>query len=291
MSTETPSRRRRPTGKANGEKKAETTAPVAENAESQAVETPQEPSKPRRPRIEPVPVPAELEGQTVTGIIYDLIRIAPNKLPSFGFIMLGETAGSPETTPRIYFGRKEFSDEVHRFPRKGYVVTFTVTKDEQGRFAATGIKLNDAGRVVADAQKAEYDAKKAAAKAAAPAAVTPAPVTPPAPATTEEPVAAAEKTKKPKKKNNKPRETVSLNLKISVEGHPDTKDVEVKLNRQLGQLKRDVMKIFATSGKFEMLHVTEENKEGTFLTGAVLKTLKNDDRVHFKLVKEEEASA
>lgn len=249
------SRRRRPT-------KAATVKPTS----PETGESVEKATRPPRPRIENIPVPEEAVGKQHLGRISDVIRKGQVPRPLFGFINMADNVEPVASVPRIYFKRMDYSDPKHIYPRRGYQVLFTVSRGEDGKFFATNVVLTEKGKEEADANKLKADEAKAAKLAAAP----------PATKTTE--------SKPPAKKNlkpRKPRNDTVVTLQVTLEGSEGSQTVEAKIGRQLGVLKRDTIKLFGAEGDFTMNHVSDENPAGVFLTTAILKTLKDGDRLHF----------
>lgn len=261
-------------------------------------------NRPRKPRVETVDLSDDQLGKTVTGTICDVIRMGEFNRPAFGFINLGDNVEPVEDIPRIYFNRKQYLDESHRYPRRGYCVEFVVNKDDEGRFYASDVRLTEQGRVAADLQKLEFDKSKAE-RASTSGPATTFTSKPPRTETRNEPRTvtrneprtetgsesrneARNDSRPPNRRTRRPIDDKVVNLKISVEGKEGVKDVEFKVGRALGALKRDVMRIFNARGNFVMKHITDEEDEGTFLTVAILKTLEDGDRVHFAIEDEEE---
>lgn len=258
------SSRRRPN------KTATEAAPAATTAETSEKRT-------RPPRVETVPVPDEFVGKTYIGRISDVIRMGvPKPRPAFGFINIGPNVEPEENVPRIYFKRSDYTDpeEIHYLPRRGFEVEFTVNKSEEGKFFATGVKLTPAGRAEANINKQKADEAKAAKIAAG---VIPAPSSGKAKADSRPP-ARARTARKPREHDD-----TSVKLLITLEGKPGTKELEVKLGRPLGMLKRDVIKEFGAEGDFTINHVTADAPAGIFLTIPIFKNLKDGDKLHFAI--------
>lgn len=302
------SSRRRPNTKAPRgppKKQAETTtpAPVAATP-APVVEKAARP--PRPPRVETAPITEDFVGKTFVGRISDVILHGqPIRRPVFGFINIGDNVEAVESVPSIFFKRSEFNDADHRYPRRGYQVEFTVSKNEEGKFFAVNVHLTPAGKAEADENKKKADEAKAARKEAA-AAATPAPV-----ATTPAPVAAVKTTTKPTKTTATPKPTTTstptpapvvksedgaakkksaakkvkndtiVQLKVTLEGKPESHTVDVKVGAPLGGLKKEIIKLFNATGDFKINHVTSENPEGTYLSMSILRSLKNGDHIHF----------
>lgn len=248
MSGEGESRRRRPN-----------------NADSNTAATTEK--RTPRERIETPPIPDNFVGKTIEGRISDIglitLRNSNRKIPAFGFINFSDNIESSADTPKIYFRKNEFSDAEFVFPRRGYYVTFTVNKGEDGRFNATGVTLTEKGKVEARAQKKEFDEKKAAKAPAAPAVTSPA-----TNKAAEKPAAKAEN---PRKK----QEYRVVKLVASAEGKNGDHEVSFEIGRSLGTLKKDLINHFQVADNFVISH------NGTVLTSAIVKTLKDGDRIHF----------
>jgi hypothetical protein len=245
---------------------------ATESAPAATTETSEKRTRP--PRVETVPVPESYVGKTFTGRISDVIRVGvPKSRPAFGFINIGPNVEPEESTPRIYFKRGDYLDpeEVHYLPRRGFEVEFTVNKSEEGKFYATGVKLTAAGREEANVNKQKADEAKAAKIVAG---VIPAPTAGKAKADSRS--AGRPRTRKPREHDD-----TTVKLLISLDGKPGTKEIDVKLGRPLGALKRDVIKEFEAEGDFIINHVTADAPAGTFLTIPIFKTLKDGDRLHF----------
>jgi len=261
MSSTTPaaeSSRRRRAPKPAAQPETATTEPIVERQ-----------SKPRPPRVETAPVPESAVGNTFVGRISDVVRVGfPKGRPAFGFINLGDNVEPTEAVPRIYFKKSDYNDAKHYFPRRGYQVTFVVNKNEEGRFYATDVQLTEAGLAEADAQKAKADEAKAAKAATTPAAAT----------STEVKGDGAKRERGPR--TRKPKVEATLKLNVSIEGYEGVKVAEVKVG-PLGLLKKQVIKLFDAAGEFVINHVSPTNPGGEFLTVAILRSLKDGDRLHF----------
>lgn len=125
------------------------------NVEKTADEQHREPREARQPReiIESPDLPEELFGKTLSGKISDIVKRGRGQ---FGFIFVGE--GPRNETPRVYFSFNNYTETKYP-PRKGYLVEFECGKDDSGRSFAQDVRLTEEGlkeaeeRVVADQSK------------------------------------------------------------------------------------------------------------------------------------------
>lgn len=121
----------------------------------------------QRERPQSAPVPPELVGKSgVEGKIYDIVRKGRG---NFGFINLqqqpdatGEEGQQPRNRaeiPRIYFNFKDYEGPF--VPRRGYLVSFSVTQDDAGRPYASLVRLTPKGLEEATKRDEEIKAKAA----------------------------------------------------------------------------------------------------------------------------------
>jgi len=215
------------------------------------------PERAPRVRAEGVPVPKEFVGQTKTGLISDVLK---TRLGSgqFGFILVGGDV-SKENAPRIYFNFTDFTDSEFR-ARKGYAVSFTVTEDENSRFAAKNVVLTAAGKVTAAEREKEMAER---------AAVSPVP---------------AGKKGKPRR-GRAPRETDqrTVNLNVTNSAAAGQKTIEAKVGDSLGKLKHLCISAFES----EDITLQVYHADGRLLTKEILTAMQDGDSVHLAPKKEE----
>ncbi len=209
-----------------------------------------------------VPIPEDMFNTTQEGRITDTLktRIGGSR---FGFILIGQ--GKPETLPRIYFKYEDFSDDEF-VPRRGYMVTFSVEKDDQGRFVAKNVSLTEDGKEKAAIREVQIKAQQDAQEAAG-----------------AEGGAAAEK--KPKKAR-KPRaiNDREVTLKLTAEGFEGEREVVAKLGESLGKLKHTCITAFE-SDKIQL----NVFKGDTLLTKSILREMADGDAINLKEMAKEDA--
>lgn len=232
--------RRRPAKKSEGE----------EVAGEESKET-----KPRRarPEIKTIPVPEGLVGKTATGKIFDVSRGYRN---NFGFILIDIADSTAAEKPKIYFNLTEFDSSAH-IARRGYQVTFTVSKDEKDRFAATKVVLTAEGKVAAEQRDVRIAEEKVQREAAAAAA---------------EANGEAKKEEKPRRvRTPNPNRDITINVTMSVDGQ-EAKVIEVKPFNSIGRLKYSAIEAFQIPISYEILTASGER-----LNKTLLRALKDGD--------------
>jgi hypothetical protein len=181
----------------------------------------------------------------------------------FGFILIGQ--GEPKTLPRIYFKYEDFSDDSY-VPRRGYMVTFVVEKDEQERYVAKNVSLTEEGKEKAAIREVQIKAQQEAQEAG-----------------TGE--GDAEGGEKKAKKTRKPRaiDTREVTLKLTAEGFEGEKEVVAKLGESLGKLKHTCITAFESENT--LLNVFSGD---TLLTKHILREMADGDAINLREVAKEE---
>ena len=236
----------------------------------------EEPREPREPRVS-VPVPNELIGKVAKGTV-SFIKTA------FGFIELddGDSEKPREGLPRIYFKRKDFTDEKFQ-ARRGYLVTFTVSKDEDKIFASD-VKLTTAGQASAVAINEVIAKKKEEAKALkAQAAAEKKPATT---TTTGENGDIAKKARRPRKSVER-----VVKVKVTSDGKSEEVTIDLILKKQtkLGQVKAIACKAIDVPLNYNIY--SQSNGESVFFTKAILNKLQDGGHIHLKEGPEKEEPA
>ena len=210
-------------------------------------------TKPRRTReFKDIPIPEDLVGKTSSGKIFDVSRGYRN---NFGFILIDLAGAAASEKPKIYFNLTEY-DSTEHIARRGYQVTFSVVKDEQGRFAATKVALTAEGKVAAK----ERDIKIAEEKVQRDAAAA------------SKPDGESKEEKKPRRvRTPNPNRDITINVSVSVEGQP-AKVLEVKPFNSIGRLKYSAIEAFQIPISYEIL-----TSSGERLNKTLLRALKDGD--------------
>jgi hypothetical protein len=179
----------------------------------------------------------------------------------FGFIRIND---GNEFSPSIYFTLQQYRGT--EFLRRGYVVDFTVSVDEQGRNYAAEINLSEESKAAAAEWNSKYEQRRnerAGDESAPPA---------------------------PRRSPRQPRKEFddrSITLRATCEGHKEEKTVQFQTSRSVGKLKSIVTIEFGAPLEYKVYHLpTEDPASGIFLTKSVLATLKDNDRVHLGASKE-----
>lgn len=240
--------------------------PVGNGKKAEDNETPAEDkSKPRRVRseVKSLPVPVELVGKEATGKIFDIIK---RFQAGYGFIFIDTENSSPKEKPKIYFNLKDF-DETEFAARRGYLVKFTILKDEKDRFYATTIKLTEEGKAGAIQREARIAATRAEDEA-------------------EGKITEA----KPRRARNPPNESV-VNLQVSCEGKKEVHTIAAKQYQSIGGLKYAAAELFGVPMTYTIFcQKSAENPNGVKLNKVILKGMQDGDSV-FMAPGEEEVKA
>eukprot|EP01039_Chlorochromonas_danica_P000499 gene499-538_t len=260
-------RRRRPNSQGErGPRKApaEAAAPKAAAAATDAA--PRE-TTPRPPRPPAVPVPEDLQGKTVVGVVSTLVRRGKF---NFGFITIGED----ESAPSIYFNPSGLVDP-KLYLRRGYEVELLVTKDEEGRATAKDIKLTPKGEQAKAENDAIFEAKRKERAAAPPAAAAAA-------------EGAVETEKKSKPRTRKPRGPVqegdAISFVVTSQDSNEQKTVETHTLVSLGKLKTVAAKLFDAPLSYQIFLV--DNGKKVRLDKELFSGLKSGDKIHLAAAEE-----
>ena len=239
--------RRRP----NGGRRRGPRKPAGEKAEGAVAEAaaPRE----RRERPESIPVPAAFVGQTKVGVVSAIIRKGRVR---FGFINICAGPEIDENTPRIYFSFAQLADAATTI-RRGYVVSFKVSNDEQGRAFAEYIALTEEGKKIAAAKEADIAQKRV-----------------------ERPVVEGEAAVKRAPRERRVAEDKLVTLNVTCEGKTGTKAIEFNFAQSVGKLKNIATTAFDAPVEYNVFHVSAANPAGVFLTKAILVTLGAGDQLH-----------
>jgi hypothetical protein len=231
--------------RSSGSRRRGPRAPRAEGGEDAA---PRE----RKERPESVPVPPSFVGQNKVGVVSAIIRKGRVK---FGFINICPGPEIDESAPRIYFNFANLADESVTI-RRGYVVSFKVSADEQERAFAENITLTEEGKKIAAAKDAEIAARQSSRPA-------------------------GEDSEKPKRapRERKPQPEKPVQLKVTCEGKAGAKDVTVNAAQSVGKLKNVATTAWEAPVEFNVYHVSNEDGH-VFMTKAILLALKDGDKVH-----------
>jgi hypothetical protein len=244
--------RRRRTGGGGNRRRA----PLKEGEEKPA-------PRPKVDRPPATPFPPELIGKVVNGIVSTVVIRGRIK---YGFIALGNEDN--ESDPRVYFNFENQADP-SVFIRRGYPVEFVCKLDEQQRTSAFDVKLTEAGKVMAVEREAAIAQKKAERAAAGPA-----------PEAERQPrTAAAPRERKPRPPRE-PREDRFVTLKVTCQGHAETKNIEFNLAQSVGKLKNVASTAFDAPVTMNVFHVTASNPEGEYLTKEIMNKMTDNDAIH-----------
>lgn len=248
-------RKRRPQNRraAPATKDTEGAAKVAEVVEANVV---------KRERPEMVPVPAELVGKEAEGTVVSVIRKGKY---NFGFISLSTGDDYDDNKhPRIYFNPSYLADS-SLYLRRGYVVKFNVSNDEEGRSVAKDIDLTEAGTKIKTEREAIIAQKRSERLQQQPKE-------------TKEVKEVNEATvTRRRREPRKPREYKKITLKAQKAGSDTEKIIEFALNQSIGKLKSIATKELEAPIEYSVFHVTSENPEGVFLTKSILNKLTDND--------------
>lgn len=219
-------------------------------------------SAPRERKERPVsiPVPPALVGSNQVGVVSAIIRKGRVK---FGFIHLCPGPEIDESTPRIYFSFAALADPAVTI-RRGYVVSFKVSADEDQRPFAEDIALTEVGKQIAAAKDAEIAARQAARPAGEDSERAP---------------------RAPRER--RPQAEKPVTVKVTCEGKPGHKDLVVNVAQSVGKLKNVATTAWDAPIEFNVFHVDAGNH--VFMTKAILVNLVDGDHVH--LATPQEASA
>lgn len=255
-------RRRRPNSQGErGPRKApaEAAAPKAAATEAAPRETTSRP-----PRPPAVPVPEDLQGKTVVGVVSTLVRRGKF---NFGFITIGEG----ESAPSIYFNPSGLVDP-KLYLRRGYEVELLVTKDEEGRATAKDIKLTPKGEQAKAENDAVFEAKRKERAAAPPAAAE----------------GAVETEKKSKPRTRKPRPPVqegeAISFVVTSQDSNEQKTVETHTLVSLGKLKTVAAKLFDAPLSYQIFLL--DNGKKVRLDKELFSGLKSGDKIHLAAAEE-----
>jgi hypothetical protein len=223
------------------------------------------------PRAVPVsaPVPEDMIGTEQVGRICDVIKKGRGK---FGFIFIGLDESKPRAeTPRIYFNFKDYAEDNKFPPRRGYQVSFSCAKDDDGRACATNIQITPEGLVLAEERNTKYLAEQALKKERVELGAD----------GDEKGAGGGEKKKRVRKR---PVDEKAIPLRVTCEGKPgEEKIVEARLSESIGKLKHTATVAYEAPISYSVYcQITPENPEGVLLTKAILKTLPEKDSIHLK---------
>jgi len=217
-------------------------------------------SRPKLERPPAVPFPPELIGKVSVGIVSTVVIRGRLK---YGFISLGTE--EKETDPRVYFNFENQADPTV-FIRRGYPVEFVTKLDDKQRTSAVDVKLTEAGKTVAAEREASIAEKKAERAA------------------TE---GTEQRERKPRagreRKPRPPREPVEdrfVTLKVTCDGHTESKNIEFNLALSVGKLKNVALTAFDAPVSLNIFHVTAAHPEGEYLTRTIMNQLTTNDTIH-----------
>jgi hypothetical protein len=190
-----------------------------------------------------VPVPPEFVGKKKSGKIQDIVKRGRGQ---FGFILIGD--GPRSETPRIYFNFKDFI-ETKFPPRRGYLVDFKVSEDEEKRICATEVKLTEEGLKEAEEREVAFQQRLIAEG-------------------------------KTPKERVEPR---TINLKVTCHGKSGEKTISTKVNQMIGKIKHTAITEFECPVEYSVFcHITPENPEGVLLTKKILSEMNDGDLIHLR---------
>jgi len=230
--------------------------PRAENAEA----------APKRERPAPYSWPADSIGKSLTGTVVSVIRRGKY---NFGFISLSTAEDFfDQKYPRIYFNPSHVGTQ-GLFLRTGYQVQFTATNDEEGRSVATNIILTEQGNKT-KAEREEVIAKKRAERAAE---------------TTEggekEGEEGGDRRKRAPRRARPPlADGKKVSLKVTCEGHQDTKSVDADLGHSIGELRTNAAALFNAPSNYGIY------VGGNFLNKTTYSNLNDNETIHLAPRKE-----
>ena len=261
--------RRRPGGgPRNGAPKEEHNE-VAEEGESKPYAR-----RTRPPTVRSPSVSLDLVGTQATGKVFDIVKRFNT---NYGFITVDTENTSKFDQPKIYFSLKDYTD-ADFIVRRGYLVKFTIEKDDLNRPYAANVTLTDEGKVEAEKREVKIAANKAAEGTTAHEGN----------GNTREPREAREprdaKKREPREQRppREPREPeVKLNLKVACEGHTEIKDIEASLYQPIGRLKYQAVELFGAVPTYALYGgISADTPKGVFLTKALLRSLKDGDKLY-----------
>lgn len=222
---------------------------------------------PKRERPANYTWPAGDVGKTLTGTVVSVIRRGKF---NFGFISLStEKEYWDQKFPRVYFNPSHVETQ-GLFLRTGYQVQFTATNDEEGRSVATNIILTEEGSKT-KAEREEAIAKKRAER--------------------QENLPSGEKTDAPERTFRRgrrfprrplpePTDGRKVALKVTCEGHNETKSVEVNLGHFIGELRTNAFALFNAPANYAMY------LGGSFLSREAYNNLQDNNVIHLAPRKE-----
>ena len=205
----------------------------------------------------------------------------------FGFIDIdsADSTKPGQGLPRIYFKKKDFTDEKFR-ARRGYLVTFKVTKDEEGKSYASEIKLTAEGQLSALKINEAIVKRKEEAKVEKAQNNTDKKLSP------NVAESSGESTTGKPKRPRRIRKTVEriVKIKVTCEGKKDEIMLDLNLRRQtkLGQVKAIACKTIDAPLNYSIYSRTSEDPDIVFFTKAILNKLKDGDHLHLKEAPEKE---
>lgn len=224
-----------------------------------------QPAAERKPRPESIPVPAEFVGKTMTGVVSAIIRKGRLR---FGFIHIGAGPEIDEAAPRIYFSFSRLSD-TNTTIRRGYVVSFLIAADEQGRAFADAIDLTEEGKVIAAEKEVEIARRRVENPREGEEAGAP----------------------RRERRERRPVEEKLVTLRVTCEGKADVKLITFNVAQTVGKVKNVATSEFDAPVEFNVFHVTAENPTGVFLTKALLSSLAENETIHLGAPREEVVAA
>jgi len=196
--------------------------------------------RPVRERLPSVPVPTSLMGKKATGKIQDIVKRGRGH---FGFILIGD--GPRSETPRIYFNFKDFI-ETKFPPRRGYLVEFKVSEDEEKRTCATEVKLTEEGMKEAEEREEAFQKRMAA-------------------------------------EGRTIREPRTITLKVTCHGKSGEKSITTKCNQMIGKIKHTAIADFECPTEYSVFcQMTRENPDGVLLTKKILSEMNDGDVIHLR---------
>lgn len=206
------------------------TKPAGDVTQKPAAETQPNDAPPRKERPASYSWPAESLGKVLTGTVVSVIRRGKY---NFGFISLSTAEDyQDEKHPRIYFNPSHVSQE-GLYLRTGYQVQFTATNDEEGRSVATSISLTEAGNKI-KAEREELIAQKRAERQQQNEQE----------GTGSDRAPRDRKRRPPRRKRPPVTDGRKVNLKVTCEGHSESKSVEVDLGHSIGELRANAAALF-----------------------------------------------
>lgn len=206
-----------------------------------------------------VAVPDSMVGTKQVGIVNTVIKKGGMR---FGFILIGESAGVDDitTAPRVYFNFSNIKDS-DLILRRTYKVSFICKKDDKDRTFADEVELTEEGKTIQTEREAVIAQRKIDF-----------PDGPPG----------REGGKRRERKAPEPR---MVTLKVSCEGLPEEKSMEVNLSSSVGRIKGLICEAFGAPAELSIYLVTDGG-EKVFLDRDMKAAMKDGDKIHLEAKKD-----